>query len=189
MFSCVFRNFKSIAGFAACLAAIFLVAGCDVSLEGDRVAFARPLWLDLGGIAKGYAVDRAIAVLIEHGSREACVNAGGDLRRVGREPELVHVRGASSWLPALELSSGSVASSGDERIENASTAGPHLDGRRRTRAIRGSRVSVVAERCAVADALTKIVLADPSFAETLLPRYEATALLHDPRGAWKVLGA
>jgi mono/diheme cytochrome c family protein len=30
MFSCVFRNFKSIAGFAACLAAIFLVAGCDV---------------------------------------------------------------------------------------------------------------------------------------------------------------
>jgi thiamine biosynthesis lipoprotein len=42
------------------------------------VAFAQPgLELDLGGIAKGYAVDRAVAVLKQHGLRAALVSAGG----------------------------------------------------------------------------------------------------------------
>ncbi len=45
----------------------------------DRtVSFATPgLELDLGGVAKGYAVDRAVAVLKQHGLRSALVSAGG----------------------------------------------------------------------------------------------------------------
>jgi len=39
--------------------------------------------IDLGGIAKGYAVDRAVEKLIEHGCRTGLVNAGGDLRVFG----------------------------------------------------------------------------------------------------------
>ncbi|MFA9459437.1 FAD:protein FMN transferase [Thiohalorhabdus sp. Cl-TMA] len=39
--------------------------------------------LDLGGIAKGYAVDRATAVLAAHGVENALINAGGDLRALG----------------------------------------------------------------------------------------------------------
>ncbi|ABK42764.1 ApbE family lipoprotein [Magnetococcus marinus MC-1] len=39
--------------------------------------------LDLGAIAKGYAIDRAIAVLRAHGVENAIVNAGGDLRVIG----------------------------------------------------------------------------------------------------------
>jgi thiamine biosynthesis lipoprotein len=39
--------------------------------------------IDLGGIAKGYAVDRAIAALEDHGVTTALVNAGGDLRALG----------------------------------------------------------------------------------------------------------
>lgn len=42
--------------------------------------------LDLGGIAKGYAVDRAIQVLKDHGVKEALVNAGGDIRILGSRP-------------------------------------------------------------------------------------------------------
>src|SRR5258708_22076766 len=49
----------------------------------NRVAFDTPLALDLGGIAKGFAVDRAVAVLRRHGIRAAVVNAGGDLRAIG----------------------------------------------------------------------------------------------------------
>lgn len=43
--------------------------------------------LDLGGIAKGYAVDKAIAILKSHDVTSALVNAGGDVRVIGRRPD------------------------------------------------------------------------------------------------------
>jgi len=39
--------------------------------------------LDFGAIAKGYAIDRGIAVLREHGIANAILDAGGDLRVIG----------------------------------------------------------------------------------------------------------
>ena len=50
----------------------------DIKLRGNEVRFARPRVLDLGGIAKGYAVDRALAQV--PADIDACINAGGDLR-------------------------------------------------------------------------------------------------------------
>ena len=47
----------------------------------------RPLQYDLGGFAKGVAVDRAIALLRARGIEHAIVNAGGDLRAIGRKGE------------------------------------------------------------------------------------------------------
>ena len=65
----------------------------DIRLGTDgTVRFARPLLIDLGGIAKGYAVDLAIASLRRAGVPQACVNAGGDLRFYGREPRRIGVR-------------------------------------------------------------------------------------------------
>ena len=43
--------------------------------------------LDLGAIAKGYAVDRAVDALRRHGVAKAVVNAGGDLYALGSGPE------------------------------------------------------------------------------------------------------
>ncbi|MDX8411087.1 MAG: FAD:protein FMN transferase [Mariprofundaceae bacterium] len=40
--------------------------------------------LDFGGIAKGYAIDRGIAVLRAQGISNAIINAGGDIRAIGR---------------------------------------------------------------------------------------------------------
>ena len=49
-------------------------------IEGDQVSSINPLvQLDLGGFAKGYALNRAIARLHSHGVDNAIVNAGGDL--------------------------------------------------------------------------------------------------------------
>ena len=42
--------------------------------------------IDLGGIAKGYGVDRAVAALREHGIEHALVAAGGDIYALGRSP-------------------------------------------------------------------------------------------------------
>lgn len=43
--------------------------------------------LDLGGIAKGYAVDRAIEMLKAKGVQSALINAGGDVRVIGTKPD------------------------------------------------------------------------------------------------------
>jgi thiamine biosynthesis lipoprotein len=82
--------------------------GGDVRVEGDRVVLADGVRLDLGGIAKGYAVDRACALLAQAGP--CLVNAGGDLA----------VHGAS-WPvgldggPTLALAAGAIATSGRDR--------------------------------------------------------------------------
>ena len=52
--------------------------------------------LDLGGIAKGYAVDQAIAVLRAQGVHSALVNAGGDLLAIGPRAWPLQARHAHS---------------------------------------------------------------------------------------------
>jgi thiamine biosynthesis lipoprotein len=55
------------------------VMGEDGTLRGDP-----GMALDLGGFAKGVAVQRAVDLLLAEGINHAIVNAGGDLRAVGR---------------------------------------------------------------------------------------------------------
>ena len=138
-------------------------------LSANRVRLHRPMLIDLGGIAKGYAVDRAIDVLIAAGTDEAVVNAGGDLRVIGTEP--VTVRG-DEGTPAftLALSDAAIATStpwADRRCWRGAIAVPHLGRGRLPLATAGS-VSVVADRCMVADAMTKIALADRVLAAAML---------------------
>lgn len=55
-----------------------------VELQKGQVGLARRgAEIDLGGIAKGYAVDRAIAALVRFGVQRAIVEAGGDLFALG----------------------------------------------------------------------------------------------------------
>lgn len=52
--------------------------------QTHTIAFGRPgMRVDLGGIAKGYAVDRGIDIVKAAGFGRAMVNAGGDTRIVG----------------------------------------------------------------------------------------------------------
>lgn len=54
------------------------------STEKQTLSFHSPeIQLDLGGIAKGYAVDQAAAVLQNNGVEQAMINFGGDLRTLG----------------------------------------------------------------------------------------------------------
>ncbi len=61
----------------------------SVALDPDRCAVTLPrgCGLDLGGIAKGLAVDAALSRLQEIGVETALVNAGGDLAVYGRPPD------------------------------------------------------------------------------------------------------
>lgn len=151
----------------------------DVELPDDlHVRFRKPLWLDLGGIAKGFAVDVAVATLRAAGVREGVVNAGGDLRVFGPASQVVHLRDPDNpacMRRAGALRNGACASSGgyftDERARWA-TIDPH-SGRRR----RGGSVSVLAAHCAIADALTKVAAQGPrATVEALLRRYRAEVI-------------
>lgn len=80
---------------------------------------ASPAGLDLGGVAKGYAVDRAVATLRSMGATTGIVDAGGDLRVLGtREGRPWRVGIPDPHRPQriariLELVDAAVATSGD----------------------------------------------------------------------------
>ena len=159
-------------------------------LGGNRVVFHRPLWVDMGGIAKGFAVDRATECLRAHGALETVVNAGGDIRVQGACAEPIHLR-VGPWegrMPVLEVMDGSVASSSGElerRRRQGRVCGSHVDGRRRTPARTDRFVCVTAERCMIADALTKVVMTEGEESASLLRRFDASAYFHDPERGWK----
>lgn len=137
-------------------------AGLTVSAAGT-VAAAEPVLLDLGGIAKGFAVDKAAEALLQAGIRHAVVNAGGDLRVIGDRDEPVYVRSAQcpqQLQLAGMLSDGAFASSGSYfSAEQASRAGVSalVNPKDGTPIVSPHGFSVIAPTCAVADALTKVL--------------------------------
>ena len=167
----------------------------DITLLDDAcVRFAKPLWIDLGGIAKGYAVDRAVERMALGETVQCCVNAGGDLRLTGPRAERILLRDTGSKgedVPMIELENGSLASSSgraSSRTVASRRVGPHLNAM--THGAVGSRsfVSVAADSCMVADALSKVVLALGASASDSLRRFGATAYLHTPQKGWRILG-
>jgi thiamine biosynthesis lipoprotein len=103
--------------------ALSLVGYQKILLEGDRARFKqRGMQIDLGGIAKGYAVDRAIEVLRKNGIRRALVNAGGDLYALGNGPGgekwqvgIQDPRQEDKLLGIIKVKDVGVATSGDYR--------------------------------------------------------------------------
>ena len=168
----------------------------DIELtDAAQVRLARPLWIDLGGIAKGYAVDRALEMLVDAGAIQACVNAGGDLRVAGPRAEIVHLRTGSgiAAAPALELIDGALATSGCASLAQtlrAARSAVRSAGPASTRADRHGTISVAAPRCIVADALTKVVLAaGPDAARHVLRQFGAQAVAVSSQGQRHAPGA
>jgi thiamine biosynthesis lipoprotein len=126
-----------------------------VDRASGRITLARGVRLDLGGIAKGYAVDRALAILAATGP--ALVDAGGDIGLCGR-PWPVGVETTDGTL-TLELTRGAVATSGRDRRRWAATDGErhHLIDPRTGRPAEGDilRVTVVAATATEAEVLAK----------------------------------
>lgn len=90
-------------------------ARCGGAVEADRgagrIALEPGYRLDLGGIAKGWAADRVVALLSESGP--ALVNAGGDISATdGAWPVGVDTPGGAL---TLELRHGGLATSGRDR--------------------------------------------------------------------------
>ncbi len=160
----------------------------DIDLLDEwRVRFRRPLRIDLGGIAKGYAVDQAVAALRAAGVEAALVNAGGDLRGFGAQPwsvALRHPQSPAQSAHGLELRDEALATSAtyfSRRHVGVAEVSPLLDPRSRRPWLGVASVSVRAPDCLHADALTKVVLfAAPELAERVLAHYGAQAYVQQP---------
>ncbi len=153
----------------------------EIAARGDepakfQISLLRPqMKIDLGGIAKGYAVDRGIALLREQGVEAALVNAGGDSRLLGDRgkdmqsgetiPWMIgirHPRDKAQNALRLPLADTAISTSGDyERY--------FIDGDERVHHIINTRTghstlgiasaSVIGEQSILCDALATAVFA------------------------------
>jgi len=119
--------------------------------------------VDLGGIGKGYAVDRAVEALRGYGVSNALVNAGGDLYALGRsengDPWKVGIRDPNTpdrILETVEVSDAAIATSGDymQYFKHAGRRYHHLLDPRTGEPLRtpASSLTVLAGSCMQADA-------------------------------------
>jgi len=154
-------------------------------LDDGALRVLAPAWIDLGGIAKGHAVDVAVEALQASGVGGGVVNAGGDLRCFGPRPLTVHVRDARRpgvSLPLAEISDLACATSAWS-LSQPERRAAHLVGAAEGVADNPvMSVSVFAPTCAVADALTKVVWLRGQDAAPLLRAHAAQALLWREHG-------
>ncbi len=133
----------------------------DIVIIDNEVRFTKPLLLDLGGIAKGYAVDQAINAVDD--SINITVNAGGDLRMRpwrGNQVEVRHPRSPHSESIQIQMKNRAVATSATYYSEN----GVVIVSKEPSASINPNEnisVSVFAKDCLLADALTKVAYLDP----------------------------
>ncbi len=154
----------------------------------------RGVRVNLGGIAKGYAVDRAIKRLRDAGIRSAMVTAGGDTRLLGTrdgQPWIVGVqnpRDAEQLAVRLPLEDEAISTSGDyERFfELGSERIHHIVSPRTGRSVRDVRsVTVLGPSALDTDALSTTVFVmgvkkGLALIESL-PKFEAIIIDSDQR--------
>lgn len=154
----------------------------DVGIDAQgRVRFAKPLRLDFGGIAKGYAVDCAIAVLRDAGVASAQVNAGGDLRVFGAAAQTIALRdprAPTRFAQRVALRDQALATSAPYHTTAAGTPSALIEPRSGDPYAGGDSISVIAPSALVADALTKVALfATSERLDALLERHDAQLLV------------
>jgi FAD:protein FMN transferase len=138
--------------------------------------------IDLGGVAKGYAVDRAIEALQRHGITDGLVNAGGDLRVLGPHPHLVDIRDPrrpEHTIFRVALRNAALASSAgrfDPAQSRHALSTAVIDPMTAMPSQSISGATVCAPTCVIADALTKVVMNAGEDAGTVLEYYGADAL-------------
>lgn len=158
-------------------------------MPDSRVRFHQPLQIDLGGIAKGFAVDKAIDLLASKGIAHASVNAGGDLRVHGGAKETLAIRDpgapqarlhpAVMLRPAVATSAAYFARKRIGVTRVSPIVHPNTG-----RPLRSNQsVSVFARTCMEADALTKAVLLAPQAVwNRVLKLHDSVALFITSRG-------
>lgn len=146
-----------------------------LEIQRSAVRLHRPGCIDLGGIAKGFAVDRAIDALREAGALRGLVNAGGDVAGYGQgwPVQIVEPRARR---PLADVTIDGEALATSALIDGACGHLPGADNRWVSASVRA--------RCATdADALTKVLMSGSDRAEHCLRLASAEGLRITADGA------
>jgi len=178
------------------------VGAGHVTVRQQTILFDSPeVKIDLGAIAKGYAIDQAVGELQRRGITDAMVNAGGDLRTLcsdltaGRRRTWVrHPRHLNEFFGFFRLDEGAVATSGDyERyfIDDSVRYHHILDPKTGYPARKCVSVTIQAPSATEADALaTAVFVMGPEKGLALvnrMPQVEAIIIFErDGKLEWKV---
>ena len=164
-------------GFDPCLpSAAGRLPDLDLS-EGPYALVRTPVRVDLGGIAKGFAVDRAIEAMRAAGCSGGLVNAGGDLAAFGARAHRIVCRTARGNA-VVELRDAALATSEVSHESQPPEHRGHYHGVDGTPAAPGA-VTVIAASAALADGLTKCLLfATAAERGRLLRLFDAREVLH-----------
>lgn len=148
-------------------------------IESTVITADMPLCLDLGGIAKGFAVDLAVKTLKEAGMTSGCVNAGGDLRTFGNHEQAIQVRKPRNPHELIEVGSiqnGAFATSALYFSKRQGQQSYLIDPLQKQPLEFEDSYSVFANECVYADALTKVVCLSQNIHHPCLSRYSAQAV-------------
>jgi thiamine biosynthesis lipoprotein len=139
-----------------------------LTLKGSDVVLLKPgMGITLDGIAKGYIVDQAVALLKARGMARVLVEAGGDLSLRGLRQDghpwrvgIHHPRALTGYYQVLEQSSGAMATSGDYEAAFTADFRYHhiIDPRTGSSPMGLSSATVLASDAASADALSTAAL-------------------------------
>ena len=133
-----------------------------LELQGRSVRLLKPGCIDLGGIAKGFAVDRAIEALRRAGADRGLVNAGGDMAAFGARPWPVQIADPLTRSPRIEIALDNEALATSAVVVGADR--------------RWLSASVRARSAMDADALTKVLLSGSTRTHRCLDLARATGL-------------
>jgi FAD:protein FMN transferase len=147
-----------------------------IQLQPETIFFSQPLQIDLGGIAKGFAVDKAFDA-IQHAADKLtseannlnsskadiniCINAGGDLRMSHWQQQTVgirHPQHPQQLLPITLKNTALATSAGYFLADSHLTENAGIYSPKTHTPVRDNRsYSVFANTCMLADALTKVI--------------------------------
>lgn len=138
--------------------------GLAICLRSNHtVKLVSKVVLDLGGIAKGFAVDLAVRTLRSHHMEIGMVNAGGDLRAFGEVSQLIFLRcpdNPSQVQTLGALTNAAIATSAsyfvDTDIHDKSNLSAIVNVKKKRLHTMTSSISVIARNCLLADGLTKV---------------------------------
>jgi len=149
-------------------------------IEPSLVRSSLPLCLDLGGIAKGYAVDKAVEVLMANGIQTGSVNAGGDIRVFGDRSQGIQIRNPLKPHELIQIGSmkeGAIATSSLYFANrNTSSTSFMVNPLNQEYIELSESYSVIANRCVYADALTKVVSISRNILHPCLNYFSAQAI-------------
>jgi thiamine biosynthesis lipoprotein len=144
---------------------------------------SKPVCLDLGGIAKGFAVDKAVESLMADGIKSGCVNAGGDLRVFGQSPRSIQIRNPMAPKELIDIGSlqnGAIATSGlyfsNRDQEQSHIINPFAQDESEVHINFSDSYSILANECVYADALTKVLVLSRGHHHPCLDYFSAKAL-------------